>query len=82
MEFFNELADFVPTEVREDVKCRQPCSRPLFDLEALLKAAPRLGDASSPVVDPFEAACKAPHYAGVDLSRDAFFPSLFRKSGE
>ena len=59
-EFFNKPADFVPTEVREDVQCRQPCSRTLFDLEALLKVLPRLWDASSLVVDPFEAVFEAP----------------------
>ena len=81
-EFFNKPADFVPTEVREDVQCRQPCSRTLFDLEALVKVLPRRWDASSLVVDPFEAVFEAPHFLGVDLSRGAFFTSLFRKSGE
>ena len=81
-EFFNKLADFVPTEAREDVQWRQPCSRPLFDLEALLKVLPRLGDASSPVVGPCEAVFEADHVAGVGLSRGAFFLSLFRNSGE
>ena len=81
-EFFNKPADFVPTEVREDVICRQPCSRTLFDLEALLKVLPRLWDASSLVVDPCEAVFEAVHFAGVDLSRGAFFLSLFRNSEE
>jgi hypothetical protein len=31
-EFFNKHADFVATEVREDVQCRQRCSRCPFDL--------------------------------------------------
>ena len=81
-EFFNKPADFVPTEVREDVICRQPCSRCSFDLEALLKVVPRLEDAGSLVVDPCEAVFEAVHFAGVDLSRGAFFLSLFRNSGE
>jgi hypothetical protein len=81
-EFFNRPADFVPTEVREDVQCRQPCSRTLFDLEALLKVLPRLWDASSLVVDPFEAVFEAKHFSGMGLSRGTFFPSLFRISGE
>jgi hypothetical protein len=50
----------------------------LFDLEALLKKLPRLVDASSLVVDPSEAVFETLHFAGVDLSRGAFFLSLFR----
>ena len=80
-EFFNKPADFVPTEVREDVICRQPCSRCSFDLEALLKVVPRLEDAGSLVVGPCEAVFEAENFAGVDLSRGAFFLSLFRNSG-